>query len=51
MAEQGLVEAFVPALGGRLVRLAGDGLDPEPGDVIDELAQQPPSGPSSSRAR
>ena len=39
VAEQGLMEAFVLALGGRLVRLAGDRLDPQRGDVLDELAQ------------
>jgi hypothetical protein len=39
VAEQGLVEALVLTLGGRLVRLAGDGLDAQRGDVLDELAQ------------
>ena len=39
VAEQGLVEAFVLALGGRLVGLPGDGLDPESGHVVDELAE------------
>ncbi len=37
VAEQGLVEAFVLALRGRLVGLAGDRLDAERGHVRDEL--------------
>jgi hypothetical protein len=38
VAEQGLVEAFVLPLRGRLARLAGDRLDPEPRGVHNELA-------------
>jgi hypothetical protein len=40
VAEQGLVEAFVLALGGRLVGLTGNRLDPQGHDVDDELAQE-----------
>jgi hypothetical protein len=43
-AEQGLVEALVPALRGRLVGLAGDRLDAERGDVGDELRDNTASG-------
>ena len=38
VAEQGLVEAFVLALSGRLVRLAGDRLGAQRGNMCDELA-------------
>jgi hypothetical protein len=38
VAEQGLVEAFVLALGGRLVGLAGDRLGAQRGNMGDELA-------------
>ena len=41
VAEQGLVEAFVLALGGRLVRLAGDRFDAQAQDVFHELARYP----------
>ena len=44
VAEQGLVEAFVLALRGRLVGLPGDRLHPERGDVSDQLPQHPASG-------
>jgi hypothetical protein len=44
VAEQGLVEAFVLALGGRLVGLAGDRLDPETRDVLHELAEESAPG-------
>ena len=40
VAEQGLVEAFVLALGGRFVGLAGDRLDAQGHHVNDELAQE-----------
>lgn len=40
VAEQGLVEPFVLALGGRLVGLAGDRLGAQRGSVRDELADQ-----------
>jgi hypothetical protein len=40
VAEQGLVEAFVLALGGRLVGLAGDRLGAQRGSVRDELAER-----------
>jgi hypothetical protein len=43
VAEECLVEAFVLALGGGLVRLAGDRLDAEGHDVDDGLAQDPAS--------
>ena len=43
-AEQGLVEALVLALRGRLVGLAGDRLDAERGDVGDELPDNTASG-------
>jgi hypothetical protein len=43
-AEQGLVEALVLALRGRLVGLAGDRLDAECGDVGDELPDNTASG-------
>ena len=39
VAEQGLVEAFVLALGGRLVRFAGDRLDAQARHVRHELAE------------
>jgi hypothetical protein len=39
VAEQSLVEALVLALGGRLVRLAGDRLGAQPRDVLHELAR------------
>jgi len=41
--EQGLMEALVLSLRGRLVGLAGDWFDSEPGDVVDELADDPTS--------
>ena len=41
VAKQGLVEAFVLALGGWLVGLAGDGLHPQGTNVADELADVP----------
>ena len=44
VSEQGLVEAFVLALGGRLVGLAGDGLDPQCARTRDELAEVSASG-------
>ncbi len=43
VAEQGLVEAFVLALGGGFVGLAGDRLDTEGADVLDELSDHPAS--------
>ena len=38
VAEQGLVEPFVLSLGGRLVWLTGDRLDPQSRDMFHELA-------------
>ncbi len=43
-AEQSLVEAFVLTLCRRLVGFPGDRLDPEGGDVGDELAEHPAAG-------
>jgi hypothetical protein len=43
-AEQGLVEPLVLALSGRFVGLAGDRFDPEPGHVINEMADIAASG-------
>lgn len=37
-AEEGLMEPFILPLRGRLIRLAGDRLDPERGHVDDQLA-------------
>ena len=42
--EQGLVEAFVLALRGRLIGLARDRLDPQRGHIRDELAQHASTG-------
>ena len=39
-----MVEAFVLALRGRLVGLAGDRCHSETGDVVDELADDPSPG-------
>jgi hypothetical protein len=41
---QRLVESFVLALGCRPVRFAGDGLDPEVEQVVDQLAGEPAAG-------
>jgi hypothetical protein len=46
-AEQCLMETLVLALRGRLVGLAGDRRDTELGDVIDELAHDPPPAATS----
>jgi len=43
-SEQGLVEAFVLALRGRLIGFAGDRLHPERGDIGDELTQDAAAG-------
>ena len=50
-AEQGLVEAFVLALRGRFVGFAGDRVDPEPGDVGDELPEARRDGTGSTPPR
>ena len=41
VAEQGLVEAFVLSLSGRLVGPAGDRFGSQAGDVFHELAHEP----------
>lgn len=41
VAEQGLMELLVLALRGRLIRLPGDRLDTESGDVLDQLCDDP----------
>jgi hypothetical protein len=43
-AEQGLVEAFVLSLRGRLIGFDRDRLDPGRGDIGDELTEDPASG-------
>ncbi|MBM7464112.1 hypothetical protein JOE64_002581 [Microbacterium dextranolyticum] len=44
VAEQCLVEPFVLPLRGRLVGFPGDRLDPESGDVLDELPDDSAAG-------
>jgi hypothetical protein len=44
VTEQGLVEAFVLALGGRFIGFAGDRLDPKRGDIGHQRTQDPASG-------